>query len=340
MSAFPPDHFPALAELAPRVGMTKAGGRWGPCPVCGAERASRDRSDRRGPVAVWSVAGVEHWKCHAAGCDAGGIGAPSLVAAYLFRAVLVKGDPRWREVFAWLRGESPRMAPLPTTRREAPPTTPRPPVAALTALWGTSVRVSRSMPSLAAAAFLERRRFPVDAAGELAGLRELPTEYAWPEWWPSGWASAYRLALPAFEPDGTFASLHGRSVGDVRPKTRWPRMGSGSATGLLLADWAGVKLLRGDAALLAELRGVVVVEGFTDLLRTSLAVARVRRPLAVLGAASGGFPALARVRIPAGLPVYVGTDADATGDKYARDIANALDPRPVRRLRIEEAPRG
>lgn len=44
----------------------------------------------------------------------------------------------------------------------------------------------------------------------------------------------------------------------------------------------------------------------------------------VLGVTAGGPPALARVRIPTGVPVIVATDPDDAGDDYARQIRAAL----------------
>jgi hypothetical protein len=46
--------------------------------------------------------------------------------------------------------------------------------------------------------------------------------------------------------------------------------------------------------------------------------------LAVLGGISGSFKALADVRLPPGCVVFVGTDNDTAGDKYAAEVVAAV----------------
>ena len=96
-----PLNLPPLADLAGRAGMS-GGGRsgWGPCPLCRADR--RGKEDRRAPLAIFAGRDGERWTCHA--CKAGG-DAVAFLAAVQFGEVPGKGDPRWPEIFAELRGE-------------------------------------------------------------------------------------------------------------------------------------------------------------------------------------------------------------------------------------------
>jgi len=214
--------------------------------------------------------------------------------------------------------------------------------------------------------YLADRGFPPTALAPLDLVRIAPLRLVWPAWWPKWWARTFRLVVRAYEADGTPASLHARAVpmfrsggtGPVceacakadgpdrapllgpdakgraacptcswRPKrkTTWPK--GYEAAELLFADPGGLALLRGETP--ENIRGVLVCEGLTDLAAAAMAVARERLPLAVLGATSGGFVTLARVRWPDGLRFYDGMDPDPPGRKYAAEARAALHPRPL-----------
>lgn len=156
-------------------------------------------------------------------------------------------------------------------------------------------------------------------------------------WWPAAWRT-HRLVVPAFEIDGTFASVHARAVGEVprgEPKTRWP-VGC-AASGLLFATPPTRKLLGGSPEIAAEVSQLLFVEGLTDFLAAALDAIvcsghGLRR--AVLGITSGSLGALKRLRIPPRLPVLIATDADDAGDRYAAAIATALPQHGCRRVRL------
>jgi hypothetical protein len=237
-----------------------------------------------------------------------------------------------------------RAAPAPA--RTAPLARPRIPNDERNALWGAAYPANRTLADLtesdlAAAWMLARRRWyaPALAALDLVRLLPLPSEFsAWPSWWPSTWADCWRLAALAYEPDGTPASIHARAVyPDASPKDRWPLGGErySVARGLFFADAGALSVLRGAPP--RDLEAIVLCEGITDWIATSLAVADEGAPMAVLGGASGSWPALARVKWPQGCPAIVAVDADAAGEKYAAQIRAAL-PRTVeiRRWRADD----
>jgi len=349
-----------LADVADALGMEAGPNRsLVPCPACGAEvRSTKDRRGR-GPVGV--TGDGNGWRCHRGNCGAGGDGV-ALVAFHLGAARDSNGRPimddRWRRVREWYadrqwceshRDYRPRP-PSPRPRRTSRPLSEaidpvaptRPPVEEVKALWAACRPVDATSagdnpaelwPSL----YLMDRCFHPTALAPLDIVRVAPLRYPWPKWWPSSWARHWRLVIRAFEPDGTPASLHARAVpaydddarpGDEpRPKTRWP-FGC-SATGLLFADPLGLALLRGEGP--NELRKVWIVEGLTDLASAAIEATGLPEPRAVLGAAQGGFSALAKVRWPDNVTIYAATDNDEKGNRYAKEIAETLAPRHVYR---------
>lgn len=224
---------------------------------------------------------------------------------------------------------APRAAPSP-----APPK--RVPFEELRALWMAAASVCPPNGTLVTEelqlvlGFLSGRDWwPPRALSDLDIVRvlPLPESYAFPRWWRASWARCWRLAVVGREPDGTPASLHARAVTpppEGKPKERWPwETEEGyQSVGLLFADPAGLELLRGKPR--AGLDGVLITEGLTDFVTASLEVAARRLPFAVLSAVNGSFPALGKVRWPAGLDAFVFTDPDRAGDRYAEQVCDAL----------------
>jgi hypothetical protein len=236
------------------------------------------------------------------------------------------------------------------TRRRPPPRPPparqerprealrRAPLAELEALWGACLSVTTATGP--ARAFLAGRGWEsqLEELDTLDVVRLLPESYPWPSWWPGSWARSWRLVAPAYEADGTLASLHARAVlPDADPKTRWPY--GPESKELLLADPNGYAVLRGVPVV--GLRAVLVVEGLTGTLNMALRMSTLAAqlgPVAVLGATSGGFEALARVAWPVGAEAWVGTDTGdthGTGDKYAAKVNETLAPRGVVVRRVD-----
>lgn len=176
-----------------------------------------------------------------------------------------------------------------------------------------------------------RRWFPWQVA-ELNLLRVLPKPeaYAWPTWWPKSWARTWRLIAPAYDAQGMFRSIHGRAVIPSSIKTRWPL---GYPAGFLFADRRGAALLRGD---FGDTDRVVIVEGLSDMVAISLEIHDARTKCAVLGITSGSIPTLGKVVWP-DVPIVVGTDHDAAGERYALEIVKLLDGRDLRRMNDPKA---
>lgn len=289
------------------------------------------------------------WKCHST-CQEGGdavayvqrLHGLDFPGAVAFLAALVgeevpgaRSGPRG----ASRRAARPSPPPRPPARQERPVEAPaRPPRAEVEALWNASTPLHLAAPRSPAAAFLAGRGWTAAelealAGADMARLTPTPGAYSWPSWWPARWASSWRLVVPAYEADGTLASLHGRAVlQGADPKTRWP-VGASSSE-LLMADTFGLRLLQGEP-LPGGMEAVLLVEGLTGLLNATLRVWEAGLPVAVLAFTSGGPPALARVRWPAGLAAWVATDKDGAGERYAEQVNAALAPQGVRVERVD-----
>jgi len=315
--------------VAPILGLERRGRSWGPCPGCGAEK--RSRSDRRAPVSIRDDGAVFRCWC----CDAAGTSLDLV-------CIRLAGE-RWRpgvecveEWFAdhgFLDGDA-RVATPPRVARPAP--LRRVPRAELASMWDAST--SRALPA-DVLGFLSSRTdlaaHGLSMADEVAlarldVVRALPDRrcYQWPEWWPARWASIYRLAILCFDARGEAAGLHARAVRATKNgKTRWCR--GYAASRLLMPGIGGLDLLRGcDVPMHA---GVWICEGVTDVLAASIVALQLQIPAVVLGAASGGFQALADVRWPRAIlrgdvAVYIRSDDDEAGNRYAEQAHRALYP--------------
>jgi hypothetical protein len=267
------------------------------------------------------------------GCGASG-DALSLIAAARgldaradFRRVLDEAEA--------ILGEAATGPPPPPPPR---PAYVRPPPAELETIWAACgpfavTQVAPDPLDLAVTWFCARRRWWPAAVDQLDMVRVTPlpaTLPTWPAWWPASWATRWRIAILAYEPDGRPASLHARAViPETVPKTRWPYRCQ--SAGLLFADRRGVEILRGQAP--PGLESIVVTEGLTDTIAAALVVQETGAPMAVLGAASGGFAAFADVRWPEGCPAIVAVDADGAGERYLAELQHALPAVELRRWR-------
>lgn len=324
-----------LADVAAALGWAGSDRRGYPCPAC--QETKRGSSDRRGPVGV--TRGGRGWRCHR--CDAHGDS--------LDYAALVLGVPRIRDcdrdqrraVRAWCRDQGWVLSPdspyqvvpgwQPRPRAETRPPAVRPPRAQVDALWGLCHPIAGDP-----AAWLRGRGVDPEVVNRHRLARLTPPALPrWPEWWPKGRARSWRLLVQAWDASGEPVSLHGRTVGPPPvvegrslPKTLWPR--DVDSRGLLFADAAGVRLLRGDAA---GLWGLVIAEGLTDWLTLAAFAADREAGVAVLGGTSGGWEALATLALPDTIDVVVAVDEDRAGDRYALEICTALGRDTVRRVR-------
>lgn len=310
-----------VSEVAAALGLETVRSGLSPCPACGAERR-----DRRGAVGLRRD--DRGWHCFK--CQVSGDGI-DLAALALFekrgrelRAEQAVELRAWFAARGWCPPEDvaveiPKWKPPPPKPPVPPKRVPR---VELKALWEACVPVD---PAGIVGAFLREREMEPEAL--LPGMiRQLPEEWTWPRWWPAPWSRSWQLVALLREPDGSPVAFHGRAVDGATPKTRNP-LGA-EVAGTFLASSEGLALLRGES----KADEVLVVEGFTDWLRAALICAG-RMP--VLGGISGSFRALGEVRWPEGCRVWIATDEDAAGERYAQQAQEALGDR-ARRLMLPD----
>lgn len=311
-----------------------------PCPACGADQ--RGSTDKRGPVGLRPDR--RGWRCFR--CDASG-DVLDLVAFRLAGDKLrnltrdqVADVRAWYADRGWCAGSGdsrpvrpPKPFPLPTPT-PTPEKPPRPPQDEVRALWARCVPV---LEDDQVARWLQDRGFDLDRVVERNLARALPRDLELPRWayfrgtpWNRG--REWRCLFPAFGPTGHMESLRARAVTPDPPageKAAAAAAGPGSASGLVLADAAGLAVLSSGKAPTwwpeGEPLRVVLSEGETDYLaQATLRGDLVSNAPPVLGLWSGAWSAELAARIPDGAQVAIRTDADAAGGKYADKVWSTL----------------
>tara|TARA_R100000231_G_scaffold102896_1_gene76424 strand:- start:2111 stop:3178 length:1068 start_codon:yes stop_codon:yes gene_type:complete len=322
-----------------------------PCPSCGMlERGSSDK--KRGPVGFNRTEVA--WQCHRCGAKGDVV---DFVAFHFFQQKLGNLDRNQQSVVRdWFAEQgycTPSGVPshIQPDPKKRPVVTPmptkgylRPPEDELQSLWSASTTVEAALEQPASFAnqlskwMIERRFSPklIDTT-ECVRILPLPNDYKYPEWFTHQWGGIYRVAAPCFEPDGTFASIHCRSVAYTRgrqpssSKTRWP-IGY-EAGGLLMANTLAQRMMRG--GIVSSLDGMLICEGITDFMRACEQAHRESLRLAIVAGTSGSYKSLAKINIPTDLKIFIATDSDASGDDYAAIICDQLPKHTLYRVPLE-----
>lgn len=241
------------------------------------------------------------------------------------------------------RSPSGRAAPKVEARPPA-----RPPKAEVEALWSDCIRATDD-PDVSA--WLTRRGRDADDVSRRDLCRALELGAACPPWAAMGrpWSdSGYRAIFPLFGSTGDLEAVRARwidrcdSPNDV--KSAAPK--GVEVRGLVLADWRGSALLRGEpwAVGAALANGVVIAEGEPQFMYWgTFWPMGDRSASAVLGVFAGSWREdswdLAS-RIPTGTTVVIRTDRDPAGAKYGDAIEATLRHRCViaRHQEVDDAP--
>lgn len=335
-----------VIQAAKALGLQKRRGRsLGPCPACNSE--TRGTSDNRGPIGV--NGSQVAWKCHRCGIKGDVVDLASFRLHELPFRELPSG--RQLEVRTWFSEQGACPKPGETS---VPPGLEgkkallrviedgyrRPPQEELHGLWRATCSFEKSLnddPEWAdpMATWLLRRKFAPLLLDQCKAARVLPPpgRLQMPEWWRKEWLPNYRVAVPVYEPDGTFASIHARSVAvpEINPKTRWPYRYEASE--LVMANPNAVRMMRGQKV--PGLTGLLICEGLTDFIRACCAAHSEEMTMAIVAAASGGFKAIPKIQIPKTIKIYIATDPDDRGDEYATVIADGLPDHKVYRVPLE-----
>jgi len=342
----------SLQAAAKEAGLTVARNSMAPCPMCAA--VTRGSSDKRGPIG-FSRDGYG-WLCHRCGAKGDVVDLVAITSCgNLFRNI---DKPQQLSVRAWfsqrgacepLNGQEIEAvslnAPLPKRDTEQkPPNNERPPERQLKDLWASTLSIVDGLdlpPEFSDPLddWMIRKEFSPILCSRLNVVRVLPTptQFNWPEWWPKSWSNDYRLVAPAYEMDGTFASIHARTCKDIKgkPKTRWPR--GCKAGGLVMANPMAVKMMRGNPLDFGgDVPGLLICEGFTDFLRAALTAMNEGLVLPIIAGTQGCFRQLREVKIPKDLNIFIATDPDEKGNEYAHIITQQLAHHPIYRLPLKQ----
>jgi hypothetical protein len=215
-----------------------------------------------------------------------------------------------------LRGNAERTErPLPPMP-EPEPEREYPPQAEVDAVWNAAVPVERDERSMVMLA-LRGLRPGLELARAVSGA--LPR---WASFQGQSWASTgHRVIVPAYDAQGAMRSLRAWQTNTRADGPKRLPPGGYRASGLVLANDAGLRCLREPSAPVR----VLIVEGEPDL----LAAAQAYPGTAVLGVISGSWSEDFAARIPLGSEVAIHTHHDLAGQKYAEHIKSTLAKRAV-----------
>lgn len=306
-----------LGLLAGRGTFTRqAGGVIIRCPW--HEDRSPSCSVRRGRDGTLAV------RCHACGATGDAL---SLVA--VVHGLSVRRDFRqvlrvaaelaglWGVVHELETGEATPERPKPTPPPPEPERT-YPAAAEVARVWGEAIAVTEE-PTVAG--WLLGRGLDPErvAADDLA--RALPRSAALPRWGAyrrvSWTETGHRLIVPMRDAQGVIRSVRASRVVDGDSPKRLPP-GGHKATDLVMACPIGAAMLAG-TAIPHEL---VVLEGEPDFL--TWATRKTARATARIGIVTGSWSLAMAERVPAGTQVWIRTDHDPAGEKYASEITRTL----------------
>jgi hypothetical protein len=276
--------------------------------------------------------GVILWKCWA--CQATGDILDMVAAAnHLdiktdFKAVLAAAarlGGLWHLVDK-LEGRAPREsrpAPAPL-----PPVAPEPPrewpdKTDVDAFWSACTTTEESADVVA---YLRARSLSPELVDARELARALPEQGALPVWarYRGGnpvsrtWRElGYKLIFPMYDASGDLRSVRaGRVVDGDGPKRLPP--GRHKASELVMADAFGRAMLRGEF----KPYRLTIVEGEPDFLTRAIVMNDPHG--ATIGIVSGSWTKAFAERVPLGCRVYLRTDVDDAGNRYAQEIEATL----------------
>ena len=206
--------------------------------------------------------------------------------------------------------DRPPPRPLPAPE----PSKPYPSKAELRAVWERATPVTADT---AVSGYLVRRKLDPElvAARDLARVLRAPT----PEWAMYGrrtWLdTGHRMIVPVYDAWGNGRSVRACRVVDGDTPKRLPPKDRRAAE-LVLANRAARAMLRGDNP-----GKIMIAEGEPDFLVLSTVQ---DEDVPVLGIGSGSWTDNFAAAIPRNADVYIYTDPDPAGDRYAAKIIDSL----------------
>lgn len=338
--------WPVASVAAVLPGLESVRGWTWPCGACGARTRHVSRGDRRGAIGL--ARDGRGWWCHE--CQQGG-DLVDFIAVHATGKRFMELDTDDRRAVRDIAvrmglcdGRASAME-RPLRARVAPP--PPPPI------WPgpdprevEDVLSAGTWPGREVDDFTEARGWGrvaqlLGAVGarvtpdrEWAGWEELEEDHEGRPWWSGGRARTWRLMQPMVDVAGAVVGMQARCLGPAPviegkalPKALGHRM---QRRGWFASPGAVRSMLAGE-----ELASALVVEGITDFWAATVLMhgASPGERMPIIGGVSGSFEEPPAVK-PGGL-VYIATDADEAGDRYAAKVRAALPKARVLRIRME-----
>jgi len=319
----------SFESVAGNLGLQQKGGRWSPCPSCGATQSGKQ--DKRFPLGrVRGTNNPTGWRCFA--CGVGG----DLMDLVSFRIEGCKcsdvsdysGIKEFFDVKEFSTME------VTQSEKEYPPTKD------LKELWGaTKEQPVSSFQHKHIYTFLKNRSidpttidfgYVFPQGFNYVSLTKVETSNGkMMPWWTYKWASTYPLMIPLWDYTGTMRSFQGRSLGGGKisgPKTMCP-VGF-SMTGLVFACHKMLDFMRKVETL--PVSKFWIVEGEMDFLCLKSVT---KDP--VIGVKNGSMKFFRHFKFPEDSEVVIATDNDTKGDMYAKKIAQEIYPATLYRLVLD-----
>tara|TARA_A100001515_G_C4569826_1_gene209381 strand:+ start:93 stop:1094 length:1002 start_codon:yes stop_codon:yes gene_type:complete len=315
-----------MVTAAKRLGMNIQAKRMGPCPACKAEKGYSKKDDRP-PLRIFKIRGTERWKCSA--CDATG-NIFDLVSLSLYE--VFAGDlPQFSQLKAWI-GNIPKqhykknkyVEPDVEVPEYPPAEEVRDLIMSATPIWDCK---DARILEWCEARKLDPKKMPagiMDPDYDCEKLTQVQTSRGNVcPWWPSQWKKEFNILIPLVDFQGNLVSVVGRSTWSRRRKSTVPI--SFSTKNLYFANKHARRFL--DREETPE--NIWFTEGEIDY----LTIAQLGQP--VIGIRAGSMDMISSMKWQAHQTVFVATDNDDAGHKYAMQIAERVYPACPRRIRFD-----
>ena len=308
-----------ISAAANTIGMQINKNRAGPCPACGEKTSGKN--DSRKPVKILGADTI--WLCNAChfkgnifdlisfhmhGCKAGDLEEFSVLREFIsYEPMMRSYEPE--------PVEEPKYPPFEEIKRFVLSSTP---VAAC-----TDAKINRWLLQRG----LDKSKIPaviIDPLHEPGWMTEVTTSRGNPSpWWPRPWRTQYPILIPLFDYKANLRSVVGRTTMTKRRKSTVP---IGYTTrNLFNATKAARKFMQN----IDIPEKIWITEGEMDY----LTIAQYGE--AAIGIRSGSIQDIGLLRWKNHQTVYIATDNDQAGDRYAEQVAETVYPAKPARIMLD-----
>lgn len=329
-----------IEAIAEGLGLKKKGNRWGPCPTCGAENLKEisKTQKNRYPLRLYTCGdNTEMWECMA--CNEYGNSFDMVAwakegrsAADTLTSYYDKQAKKYRNDWTVLRTHFQEMHICEHTVEKLRQHTrvKYPPTAEVELLLKTSTWIPRC-DSQRIISWCNRRKLDkekmqagvVNPGFDCSSLTTSEWHDKTLPWWLDKWITLYPILIPLVDCSGNLKSVVGRATNSGTRKTTCP-LGFSTAN-LFFANKNARRFLKREY--IPE--KIWICEGEVDY----LTIAQLDQ-MTVIGVRSGSMSHLANMPWQICQTVFIATDNDATGEKYADEIAKNLFPASGRRIDV------